>query len=172
MEHTNPTLLPQTHCSGGSCQAMAGANTLAVMAEFGSFLKESIAQVQTCCPPGLANGNFEGLSKAERVQLSESARFSMDEEIVLLRKMIKNFAQAASMAGENDYPDNLAKSLDLLGLTCSRLASVLRVNMLLNGSEDDALRKQIEESLSSFLQENRPEKSKAKRKTKKEVNHD
>jgi len=112
------------------------------------------------------------LSKAERVQLSESARFSMDEEIVLLRKMIKNFAQAASMAGENDYPDNLAKSLDLLGLTCSRLASVLRVNMLLNGSEDDALRKQIEESLSSFLQENQPEKSKAKRKTKKEVNHD
>jgi hypothetical protein len=129
MEHTNPTLYARTQSSGRPCRQAAGVT----------------AQD--------ANGGFISINHAERLQLSESARFSMDDEIAMLRKMIRNFTRAAGSNGEEDYPDNLAKSLDLLGLTCSRLASVLRVNMLLAGSHEDELRKQIEDSLAEFLAE-------------------
>ncbi len=129
MEHTNPTLYARTQNSGYPCRLTAGVT----------------AQD--------ANDGFISINHAERLQLSESARFSMDDEIAMLRKMIRNFTRAAGSNGEEDYPDNLAKSLDLLGLTCSRLASVLRVNMLLAGSHEDELRKQIEDSLAEFLAE-------------------
>ena len=145
MEHTNPTLYAKTQGSGIPCQLLAGDTPRAILAT-------SKNQHIVACPDALAIS--EGmlatccagcdLNHAERLQLSESARFSMDEEIAMLRKMIKNFTRAAG---------NLAKSLDLLGLTCSRLASVLRVNMALSGSQDDDLRKQIETSLASFISE-------------------
>ena len=137
MEHTNPTLYAKSQSSGHPCRLTAGVNAQG------------------------ANDGFMNINHAERLQLSESARFSMDDEIAMLRKMIRNFTRAAGTSGEEDYPDNLAKSLDLLGLTCSRLASVLRVNMLLAGSHEDDLRKQIEDSLAEFLAEvKKPGKSK------------
>ncbi len=110
------------------------------------------------------NDGLKDINYAERLQLSESARFGMDEEIAMLRKMIRNFTRAAGTSGEEDYPDNLAKALDLLGLTCSRLASVLRVNMMLAGSHEDDLRKQIEDSLAEFLAEVKTVKTQSKSK--------
>jgi len=117
------------------------------------------------------NDGLKDINYAERLQLSESARFGMDEEIAMLRKMIRNFTRAAGTSGEEDYPDNLAKALDLLGLTCSRLASVLRVNMMLAGSHEDDLRKQIEDSLAEFLAEVKTVKtqSKSKKRSQKKV---
>jgi len=117
------------------------------------------------------NDGLKDINYAERLQLSESARFGMDEEIAMLRKMIRNFTRAAGTSGEEDYPDNLAKSLDLLGLTCSRLASVLRMNMMLAGSHEDDLRKQIEDSLAEFLAEVKTVKtqSKSKKRSQKKV---
>ena len=170
MEHTNPTLFAKTHCSGIPCQLLAGDMPRASLAAPKNLLiapcPDALAipegMLSSCC-------NTCELNHAERLQLSESARFSMDEEISLLRKMIKNFTRAAGTSGEDDYPDNLAKSLDLLGLTCSRLASVLRVNMMLSGSQDDDLRKQIEDSLASFVDETQnPINTKPVRKTKKQ----
>ena len=171
MEHTNPTLFAKTPCSGIPCQALAGDTPRVSLAT-------SKNQHIVTCPDALAIS--EGmlamccasceLSHAERLQLSESARFSMDEEISLLRKMIKNFTRAAGTSGEDDYPDNLAKSLDLLGLTCSRLASVLRVNMALSGTQEDDLRKQIETSLASFISETQaPSSTQPPRKLKKQT---
>lgn len=88
-------------------------------------------------------------SFSERVQLSETAKQDLNDEINLLTSMMKRFMRAAESAGEDDYPANLAKSLDLLGLTCSRLASVLRVNMALiapgkNLESDELLRRLTE----------------------------
>ena len=147
MEHTNPTLFARTQNSGHPCHAVAG-----------------VAAQET-------NDGLKDINYAERLQLSESARFGMDEEIAMLRKMIRNFTRAAGTSGEEDYPDNLAKSLDLLGLTCSRLASVLRVNMMLAGSHEDDLRKQIEDSLAEFLAEVKTVKtqSKSKKRSQKKV---
>ncbi|HQC63948.1 MAG TPA: hypothetical protein PK459_02490 [Anaerolineaceae bacterium] len=147
MEHTNPTLFARTRNSGHPCHSMAG-----------------VAAQET-------NDGLKDINYAERLQLSESARFGMDEEIAMLRKMIRNFTRAAGTSGEEDYPDNLAKSLDLLGLTCSRLASVLRMNMMLAGSHEDDLRKQIEDSLAEFLAEVKTVKtqSKSKKRSQKKV---
>ena len=144
MEHTNPTLYAETQSSGHPCRLTAGVNAQG------------------------ADAGFMAINRAERLQLSESARFSMDDEIAMLRKMIRNFTRAVGTSGEEDYPDNLAKSLDLLGLTCSRLASVLRVNMMLAGSHEDDLRKQIEDSLADFLAEVKTQ-SKAKSDSRKKV---
>ena len=142
MEHTNPTLFARTQGSGRPCQFLAGDTPEAQASDLMLSKQLKAGYCATC-----------ELSQAERVQLSDSARFSMDEEITMLRKMVKQFVRAAGTSGEDDFPDNLARSLDLLGLTCSRLASVLRVNMALSGSQDDDLRKQIEDSLASFLRE-------------------
>lgn len=154
MEHTNPTLYAKTQGSGIPCQLLAGEMPGAILQASNTRLEQACMNTQGM-PEGLTPACCTTceLSHAERLQLSESARFSMDEEIAMLRKMIKNFTRAASTSGEDDYPDNLAKSLDLLGLTCSRLASVLRVTMALSGSQDDDLRKQIETSLASFISE-------------------
>jgi hypothetical protein len=92
-------------------------------------------------------------SPAERLQLSEAAKLNLDEEISLLSRTLKRFMRAAECAGEDDYPVNLAKSLDLLGLTCSRLASVLRVNATLVGPGKNEDSKELLKRLTDFSQE-------------------
>jgi hypothetical protein len=92
-------------------------------------------------------------SPAERLQLSETAKLDLDEEINLLSRTLRRFMRAAESAGEDDYPANLAKSLDLLGLTCSRLASVLRVNVMLAGHQKTDLAQELLERLTDFRRE-------------------
>lgn len=170
MEHTNPTLLAKTHRSGSSCQHWAGACSQGEKSGHDPLLENPLIEAAFLLPVPHEFLETDLLNHAERLQLSESARFSMDEEIIMLRKMIKNFTRAAGTHGEEDYPDNLARALDLLGLTCSRLASVLRVNMVLAGPQDDALRKQIEESLATFLSEIQTQKG-TKKQSGKVVKH-
>lgn len=92
-------------------------------------------------------------SPAERLQLSEAAKLDLNEEISMLSRTLKRFMRAAESAGEDDYPVNLAKSLDLLGLTCSRMASLLRVNVMLPGSENKDISKELLKHLTDFGQE-------------------
>jgi len=92
-------------------------------------------------------------SPAERLQLSEAAKLNLDEEISMLSRTLKRFMRAADSAGEEDYPVNLAKSLDLLGLTCSRMASMLRVNVMLNGPEKSTDSIELLKRLTDFGQE-------------------
>jgi len=92
-------------------------------------------------------------SPAERLQLSEAAKINLDEEISMLSTTLKRFMRAAESAGEDDYPVNLAKSLDLLGLTCSRMASLLRVNVILIGPEKNDVSKELLKRLTDFSQE-------------------
>ena len=92
-------------------------------------------------------------SPAERLQLSEAAKINLDEEISLLSCTLRRFVRAAESAGEDDYPVNLARALDLLGLTCSRMASMLRVNVMLNGPEKSADSMDMLKRLTDFGQE-------------------
>jgi len=71
----------------------------------------------------------------------------------MLSRTLNRFMRAAENAGEDDYPVNLAKSLDLLGLTCSRMASLLRVNAFLSGPEKNDLSKDLLKRLTDFSQE-------------------
>jgi len=71
----------------------------------------------------------------------------------MLSHTMKRFVRAAESAGEEDYPVNLAKALDLLGLTCSRMASLLRVNVVLLGPEKSADSMELLKRLTDLGQE-------------------
>ena len=62
----------------------------------------------------------------------EETQANMDYEIEMLRKTMRTFMRSVRSRKTEAYPEKLSKSLDLLGLTCSRLASVMRVNIALH----------------------------------------
>ncbi len=131
MRHPNPTCQASTQPTGRARPTAAGSSR-----EANLILLDDLAEHEAF---------LEEFSSAERLQLSEAARHNLDDEINMLKRTMKRFIRAAESAGEDDYPVNLAKALDLLGLTCYRLASVLRVNVALldpgKGSETDELLK-------------------------------
>ena len=139
MRHSNPTCQAYTQPSGEARPNTAGSlrqadcEQLDKLAEREAFLAD--------------------FSPAERLQLSEAAKLNLDEEISMLSHTLKRFMRAAENAGEDDYPVNLAKSLDLLGLTCSRMASMLRVNVMLNGPEKNADSIELLKRLTDFGKE-------------------
>ncbi|HPR35767.1 MAG TPA: hypothetical protein PKY64_08850 [Anaerolineaceae bacterium] len=139
MRHSNPTCQAPTQPTGKARPNAAGSlrqvdcEQLDRLAEREAFLAD--------------------FSPAERLQLSEAAKLNLDEEISMLSRTLKRFMRAADSAGEEDYPVNLAKSLDLLGLTCSRMASMLRVNVMLNGPEKNGDSIELLKRLTDFGQE-------------------
>lgn len=139
MRHTTPTCQAHAQPTGKARPNKAGATRqaqgepTAALADREAFLTE--------------------FSPAERLQLSETAKLNLDEEISLLSRTLRRFMRAAESASEDDYPANLAKSLDLLGLTCSRLASVLRVNVMLAGPQKTGLAQELLERLMDFRRE-------------------
>lgn len=136
MRHPNPTCQASTQPTGKARPTAAGLPRQAdceqhdILAEREAFLAD--------------------FSPAERLQLSEAAKINLDEEISMLSHTLRRFVRAAESAGEEKYPVNLAKALDLLGLTCSRMASVLRVNIMVNGSEKNGYSEELLKSLSDF----------------------
>lgn len=96
---------------------------------------------------------LSGFTPLQRLQLSEAARLSLDEEIELLRSTLRRFMRAVNAGDEAGYPTNLARALDLLGLTCSRLASVTRVNLELNGADSNAWTRDFNTQMQSLLKE-------------------
>ncbi len=138
MRHPNPTCQASTQPTGKARPKAAGSHRQAE-----SKLEDKLAEREAF---------LVDFSPAERLQLSETARFDLDEEISMLKRTIKRFVRTAENAGEEDYPVNLAKSLDLLGLSCSRLASVLRVNSTLNGTGKDTESMELLKTLADFSQ--------------------
>lgn len=139
MRHSNPTCQAYTQPTGKARPNAAG----------------SLRQAQSEQQDRLAEREafLADFSPAERLQLSEAAKINLDEEISMLSTTLKRFMRAAESAGEDDYPVNLAKSLDLLGLTCSRMASLLRVNVILIGPEKNEASKELLKRLTDFSQE-------------------
>ena len=139
MRHSNPTCQASTQPSG-----KARPNTAGSLRQAQSEQLDRLAEREAF---------LADFSPAERLQLSEAAKLNLDEEISMLSLTLKRFMRAADSAGEDDYPVNLAKSLDLLGLTCSRMASMLRVNVMLNGPEKNADSIGLLKRLADFSQE-------------------
>lgn len=71
-------------------------------------------------------------ARVRRLQLAEETQANLDYEIEMLRKTMRTFMRSVRSRKTEAYPEKLSKSLDLLGLTCSRLASVMRVNIALH----------------------------------------
>jgi len=95
----------------------------------------------------------ETLTQPERLQLSEVARLSLEDEIAMMRKMIKAFAKASKGVKEGKpYPIDLAKVLDALGLSCGRLAGLMRVQLLLQGPQSAGLLEDLIDAMSDFVE--------------------
>ena len=139
MRHPNPT-----------CQASTPPTGTARPNAAGSLRQVDCEQLDRLAEREAFLADF---SPAERLQLSEAAKLNLDEEISMLSRTLKRFMRAAESTGEEDYPVNLAKSLDLLGLTCSRMASMLRVNVMLNGAEKNGDSIELLKRLTDFSQE-------------------
>ena len=139
MRHSNPTCQASTQPSGKARPNAAG-----------SLRQANFEQLDKLAEREAFLADF---SPAERLQLSEAAKLDLDEEISMLSRTLRRFMRAAESAGEEDYPVNLAKALDLLGLTCSRMASLLRVNVVLLGPEKSADSIELLKRLTDFGQE-------------------
>ena len=139
MRHSNPTYQASTQPSGKARPNAAG-----------SLRQANFEQLDKLAEREAFLADF---SPAERLQLSEAAKLDLDEEISMLSRTLRRFMRAAESAGEEDYPVNLAKALDLLGLTCSRMASLLRVNVVLLGPEKSADSIELLKRLTDFGQE-------------------
>ncbi len=143
MRHSTPTCQAPTQPTGKARPSTAGS------------LRQAQSEQTIQQQDGLAEREefLADFSPAERLQLSEAAKLDLNEEISMLSRTLKRFMRAAESAGEDDYPVNLAKSLDLLGLTCSRMASLLRVNVMLPGSVNTDISKELLKHLTDFGQE-------------------
>ena len=94
----------------------------------------------------------ETLTQSERLQLSEVARLSLEDEIALMRKMIQAFAKASEGVKDGEpYPTDLAKVLDALGLSCGRMAGLMRVQLLLQGPQSGGLMEDLIDLMGSFV---------------------
>ena len=93
------------------------------------------------------------LTQAERLQLSEVARLTLEDEIALMRKGVKSFARASEGVKDGEpYPTDLAKVLDVLGLSCSRIAGLMRVQLLLQGPQSEGLMDDLIDLMSDFVE--------------------
>lgn len=90
---------------------------------------------------------------SQREELARAAQQTLLAEVVLLRTAMKRFYQAVNHAEAPDVIDNLAKELNLLGLTCSRLGNVIRLNQALQGSGQDEWAKGINAAMQDLLAE-------------------
>jgi hypothetical protein len=138
MAHTLP--------SEGACSTWAGT------AFQPGNLEWRKAELTDICQ--LKDFELPDLTPLQRVQLSEIARKTLDEEISLLRYVLRRFKKAVYSDADDAIIKRLADILDLLGLTASRTASVLRADNSLNaGTEEDSKVKEILSQLQSALLE-------------------
>ena len=154
MPHKNPTLAAQTQVLDPAHPSpRVGSGISPVLAE-----KNDHNETRENAFPDrmeavdLRRKFTEDFSLEERLQLSETARLSLEDEIALMRKMIKIFARVSEGVQDGEpFPVDLAKAIDVMGLSCSRIAGLMRVQLLLQGPQSDGLIEDLLESLGTFV---------------------
>ena len=136
MRHINPTLMAHTLPSGAACPTWAGSAP-----KVGDLERRETQLAEIC---QLEDLELAELTPLQRVQLSDIARETLDEEIDLLRLVLRQLKKAVLSEEDEAILLRLAHLLDVLGLTASRTASVIRVNKGVNaGSGEDERVKDI-----------------------------
>ncbi|NLC13386.1 MAG: hypothetical protein GX768_05015 [Chloroflexi bacterium] len=151
MPHTNPTLIAET-------QVLDSAHPSSRVGRGGpqnqpienAFLDRLVMVRQHSEEMALISND---LTQAERVQLSEMARLSLEEEIALMRKGIKSFAKASEGVKDGkSYNKDMGEVLNLLGLSCYRVAGLMRVQLLLQGPQSAGLLEDLIDAMSDFVE--------------------
>lgn len=152
MRHINPTLTAHTRPFGGACSHRAGTapeKSDPKRRELKSYRIEALSTYP-----------LPMLSPLQRVQLSEITRQTLDEEMSLLGLVVRMLKRAIQSEEEETLLKRLAELMDILGLTASRTASVLRVENAINtaGGEDPRI-KEILASLQKAMLADEPQKA-------------
>ena len=158
MRHKNPTLSAQTQVLDpahprkrvGSGSSPDPINQKTQNEDLETIFSERLGII--CQRYDAAHEIPTELTPVERMQLSEVARLSLEDEITLMRKTIKAFAKASEGVQKGDpYPKDFAKVLDMLGLSCGRVAGLMRVQLLLQGPQSDGLMDDLIDLMGTFV---------------------
>ena len=103
-------------------------------------------------PAGNEAGYYtEHFTKAELADLDRALGESLMGEIGMLRVMMRRFFTLAT--SEEDNLEALTNALQLLGLSCSRLAKVIQTEHNLQEKQADELGESLHRAMSAVLEE-------------------
>ena len=157
MNHTQPTHTAHLSDSAPACSLGAGRHPgrLEAEAQIRALLADDRAQ-----DVGFYLDHFR---QGERNELAAAARKTLDAEVVMLRAAMKQFFLAVRTDENPETIEKLGEALNLLGLSCSRLGNVLKINQALQGAakqtgQSDLLEKIMDElAVISMEEEKRDE---------------
>lgn len=137
MRHKNPTLSAQT-------QVLDPAHPRERVGSLSGFQTH---------PYSLHLKLSESFSQEERLQLTDMTRLSLEEEIATMREVIQALTRTSkSVEAGEPLNKELCEVLNLLGLNCSRVAALMRVQLLLKGPQSEGLLEDLIDSLSDFVE--------------------
>lgn len=144
MKQPNPTNVARTSDSVPACPTGAGRQAANPGAE------EQIRALLSDARAQESNYYLNHFSPVERKELAAAARKTLDAEVVMLRSAMKRFFLAVRSDENPETIERLGEALNLLGLSCSRLGNVLKINQALQGAakqtgQNDLLEKLMEE---------------------------
>ena len=93
----------------------------------------------------------EHFTPKERKDLAKTLNETMWEEIGLLRTAIKKFHGASSRGEDLKKAQRLEDDLQVLGISCTRLARVMQVNQALRAGQPEPMNSAITQALAALL---------------------
>ena len=151
INHTQPTPTAHLSDSAPACSLGAGRHPgrLEAEAQIRALLADDRAQ-----DVGFYLDHF---SQGERKELAAAARKTLDAEVVMLRAAMKQFFLAVRTDENPETIEKLGEALNLLGLSCSRLGNVLKINQALQGAAKSAGQNALLEKLMDELSQITPD---------------
>ena len=98
--------------------------------------------------PTFYNDNF---TAKQRRDVSQALEKTLWDEIVMLRTCMKNFYGVIRKRPETEEAQRLANTLQLISLSCTRLARVMQVNQALQLNQPDPMDNSINQALQNIL---------------------
>ncbi len=132
MTQPNPTRVAHASDSAPACSCGAGRHPSGGQAGL-----EAEEQIRTLLGDARAQESdfyLDNFSPGERKELSAAAQKTLDAEVVMLRSAMKRFFQAVRSDEKPETIERLGDALKLLGLSCTRLGNVLKINQALQGA--------------------------------------
>jgi hypothetical protein len=152
VQQLNPTLIARTQSlretkmlPGQACLYKAGCNQSGISSgenkelNYRQILRSLMARNAEIDPQTLA----ARYTTAQRLQLSETARHRLDDEIQLLRQALRAFLQLTQQGDGKPDLNAAAKALELYGRTCTRIANIVKINVSLQAGDGNELASQL-----------------------------
>ena len=98
--------------------------------------------------PTFYNDNF---TAKQRRDVSQALKKTLWDEIVMLRTCMKSFYGVIRKRPETEEAQRLANTLQLISLSCTRLARVMQVNQALQLNQPDPMDNSINQALQNIL---------------------